>query len=100
MHRSWWRVLTKCGPLRSKWQTTSVFSPHECHAQSEKAKRYDTRRKGPRSLFVSYATGEERRHCSRKNEEAGPNQKLCSVTDVFGGESKVQCGKEQYCIGT
>ena len=36
----------------------------------------------------------------QKNEEAGPKWKWCSVVDVFGGESKVQCCKEQYCIGT
>ena len=34
------------------------------------------------------------------DEEAGPKWKWCSVVDVFGGESKVQCCKEQYCIGT
>ena len=27
-------------------------------------------------------------------------QKWCSVVDVSGGESKVWCYKEQYCIGT
>ena len=26
--------------------------------------------------------------------------KRCSVVDVSGGESKIQCCKEQYCIGT
>ena len=30
---------------------------------------------------------------------AGPKQKLCSAVDVSGGESKVRCCKEQYCIG-
>ena len=28
---------------------------------------------------------------------AGPKQKRCSAVDVSGGESKVQCCKEQYC---
>ena len=36
---------------------------------------------------------------SRKNEAAGPKQKWCSVVDVFGGEGKVQCPKEQCCLG-
>ena len=31
---------------------------------------------------------------------AGPKQKGCSPVDVFGGESKVLCSKEQHCIGT
>ena len=36
---------------------------------------------------------------SRKNEVVGPKQKWCPVVDVSGGESKVQCCKEKYCIG-
>ena len=35
-----------------------------------------------------------------ESEVAGPKQKRCSVVDISGGESKVQCCKEQYCIGT
>ena len=58
----------------------------------------------PRSESVKCVTGEEWRvitsNCSRKNEVAGPKQKWHSVAGVSGGESKVQCCKEQYCIGT
>ena len=53
-----------------------------------------------RSVGVQYATGEEQRNSSRKNEEAELKQKQCSVEDVSGGESKVRYCKEQYCIGT
>ena len=53
-----------------------------------------------RSVGVQYATGEEWRYCSRKNEEAGPKWKQCSVVPVSGGESRVWCCKAQYCIGT
>ena len=52
------------------------------------------------SLGPQYATGEEWRNNSRKNEEAEPKQKQREVVDVTGDESKVQCCKEQYCIGT
>ena len=52
----------------------------------------------PRSLGAQYATGEEWRNSSRRNEEAEPKQKQCPVVDVSGGESKVQCCKGQYCI--
>ena len=48
------------------------------------------------------AIGEEQRaitNSSRKNEVAEPKQKCHSVVDVSGGENKVQCYKEQYCIG-
>ena len=54
----------------------------------------------PRSVGVQYATGEEQINSSKKNEEAEPKQKQPLVVDVSGGESKVQCCKEQYCIGT
>ena len=54
----------------------------------------------PRSVCAQYATGEEWRNDSRKNEEAEPKQKQCPVVDVTGDGSKVRCGKEQYCIGT
>ena len=36
-----------------------------------------------------------------KSREIAPEgKKSCPVVDVSGGESKVQCCKEQYCIGT
>ena len=54
----------------------------------------------PRSVGVQYATGEEWRYSSRRNEEAEPKQKQCPVVVMSGGESKVWCCKEQYCIGT
>ena len=37
---------------------------------------------------------------SRKNEETEPKQKQHPVVDVTGDRNKVQCCKEQYCIGT
>jgi len=43
----------------------------------------------PRSLGVKYVIGEEQRNSSRKNEEAGPKQKQCSVVNVSGGDGKV-----------
>ena len=53
-----------------------------------------------RSVGVQYATGDQWRNNSRKNEETEPKQKQHSVVDVTGDGSKVQCCKEQYCIGT
>ena len=40
------------------------------------------------------------RNNSRKNEEMEPKQKQHPALDVTGDGSKVQCCKEQYCIGT
>ena len=54
----------------------------------------------PRSVGAQYATGEEWRNSSRKNEETKPKQKQLPAVDVTGDGSKVQCCKEQYCIGT
>ena len=54
----------------------------------------------PKSEDVQYATREEQRavtNSSRKDEAGGPKQKWLVVS---GDESKVQCCKEQYCIGT
>ena len=42
----------------------------------------------------------ERLNWTRKNEEGWPKQKWSSVVDVSGGDSKVWCYKEQYCIET
>ena len=54
----------------------------------------------PRSVGAQYATGEKWRNNSRKNEEAEPKQKQYPVVNVTSDRSKVQCCKEQYCIGT
>ena len=43
----------------------------------------------PRSVRAQYATGEEWRNNSRKNEETEPKQKQCPVVDVTGDRSKV-----------
>ena len=53
-----------------------------------------------RSVSAEYATRDQWRNNSRKNEEMEPKQKQHPVVDVTGDESKVQCCKEQYCIGT
>ena len=54
----------------------------------------------PRSVGTLYATGDQWRNNSRKNEETEPKQNQHPVVDVTGDGSKVQCCKEQYCIGT
>ena len=43
----------------------------------------------PRSVGAQYATGEEWRCSSRKNEEAEPKTKQCPAVDVTGDGSKV-----------
>ena len=54
----------------------------------------------PRLVSAQYATGDQWRNNSRKNEGMEPKQKQYPVVDVTGDGSKVQCCKEQYRIGT
>ena len=54
----------------------------------------------PRSVGAQYVTGDHWRNNSRKNEGMEPKQKQYPVVDVIGDRSKVQCCKEQNCIGT
>ena len=54
----------------------------------------------PRLVGAQYATGDQWRNNSRKNEETEPKQKQHPAVDVTGNRSKVGCCKEQYCIGT
>ena len=54
----------------------------------------------PRSVGAQYATGDQWRNNSRKNEGMEPKQKQYPAVDVTDDRSKVRCCKEQYCIGT
>ena len=67
----------------------------------------------PRSVGAQYATGDQWRNNSRKNEGMEPKQKQYPVVHVTSDRSKVPrdfprgptwlptwCCKEQYCIGT
>ena len=53
----------------------------------------------PGLVGPQYATGDQLRNNSRKNEETEPNQKQHPIVDVSGDGSKVWCGKEQYDLG-
>ena len=54
----------------------------------------------PRLVGAQYATGDQWRNNSRKNEEMEPKQKQYPIVDETGDGSKVRSCKEQYCIGT
>ena len=54
----------------------------------------------PRLVDAQYATGDQWRNNSRKNENMEPKQKQHTIVNVTGGGSKVRCCKEQYCVGT
>ena len=54
----------------------------------------------PRSVGAQYASGNQWRNNSRKNEKMEPKQKQNRAVDVTGDGSKFRCCKEHYCIGT
>ena len=54
----------------------------------------------PKLIGAQYATGDQWRNNSSKNEEMEPKQKQHPVVAVTGDGSKVQYCKEQYCTGT
>ena len=74
-----------------------ALRPQEQH---EKEKDRTPKDELPRSVGAQYATGDQWRTNSRKNEETKPKQKQHPAVDVTGDGSKVQCCKEQFCIGT
>ena len=70
------------------------------HEQYERQKDRTLKDEFPRSVGAQYATGDQWRNNSRKNEETEPKEKQHPTVDVTGDRSKVRCCKEQYCIGT
>ena len=90
MDRSWWRVLTKYGPLVKGMEKLLQYSCLENPMNSVKRQKDMTLKDElPRSVGAQYATGEEWRNNSRKNEELEPKQKQHPVVDVTGDGSKV-----------
>ena len=81
-----------------KFQVTKLIHRNLLHFYTLRTK--DQKEKLPRSVGAQYATGDEWRNNSRKNEGMEPKQKQYPAVDVTGDRSKVRCCKEQYCIGT
>ena len=77
------------------------YSCLEDPMNSMKRQKYMTLKEElPRWVSAKSATGDQWRNNSRKDEETEPKQRQHQVVDVTGDGSKVQCCKEQYCIGT
>ena len=88
MDRTWWRVLTKCGPLERGMANDFRYSCLENPMNSMKRQKDKTMKDElPRSVGAQYSTEKEWRNCSRKNEEA--EYKQCPVVDVTGDRSKI-----------
>ena len=91
MVRSWWRVLTKCGPLEKRMASHFRILALKTPWIAWKGKKI--------GHWKMNSKGDQINH-SGKNEEMEPRQKQHPVMDVTGDGSKVQCCEEQYCIGT
>ena len=74
---------------RKEWQTSSVFLPRERHDQYERQKDRTLKDELPRSVGAQYATGDQWKNNSRKNEGMEPKQKQYPVVDMTGDRSKV-----------
>ena len=85
---------------RREWQTTSVLLPLNSMNSMKRQNDRIVKEELPRSTGAQYATGDQWRNNSRKNEGMEPKQKQYPVVDVTGDRNKVWCCKEQYCIGT
>ena len=66
----------------------------------ERQKEITLKDEFPRSVGAKYATGDQWRNNSRKNEGMKPKQKQYPAVGVTDDRSKVRCYKEKYCIGT
>ena len=100
MDGSWWRGLTKCGPLEKGMANHFSMPPLRTPNSRKRQKDRTLKDELPRSVFAQHATGDQWRNNSRKNEETEPKQKQHPDVDVTGDRSKVQYCKQQYCIGT
>ena len=101
MGGSWWRVLTKHGPLEKEMANHFSILTLRTPWTVWKCKKDRTLKDDvPRYIGTQYAAGEEWKKSSGKNEKADPKQKQHLVVEVTGDGSKVWCCKKQYCIET
>ena len=89
MDRSWWRGLTE---LWSTGEGNGKPLQYSCfEAPIDSMKRQNDRilkEELPRSVDAQYATGDQWRNKSRKNEGMEPKQKRYPVVDVTGDRAR------------
>ena len=74
---------------RRELETTSVFVPWEPRESMKRQKDRTLKGELSRLVIAQYATGDQWRNNSRKNEEIEPKQKQDPVVNVTGDGSKV-----------
>ena len=69
MDGSWWRVLTKRGPLEKGTANHFSILALRTHEHMKRQKDRTLKEELPRPVGAQYATGDQWRNNSRKNEE-------------------------------
>ena len=99
-----WVMVERSGRMWSTGEGNGKPPQYSCLENSMNSMRRQNDRilkeELSRSVGAQYATGDQWRNNSRKNEGLEPKQKQYPVVGGTGDRSKVQCCKEQYCIGT
>ena len=91
---AWWRGLTQCGPLEKRMANHFSILALRTPWTVWKGKMIRILKEElPRSVGTQYATGDQWRNNSRKNEAMEPKQKEYPAVDVTGDRSKVRCCK-------
>ena len=97
--------MTECDgqnvvPWRREWKPPQYSCLENPMNSMKRQKDRTLKEELHRSVGAQYATGDQWRNSSRKNEGMEPKQKQRPVVDRNGLRCKVQCRKEQYCRGT
>ena len=87
MDGSWWKGLTECGPLEKGPLQYSCLE-NTMNSMKRKNDRI-LKEELPSSVGAQYATGDQWRNNSKKNEGLEPKQKQYPAVDVTGDRSKV-----------
>ena len=74
---------------RTEWQTTSVFLLEKPMNSMKRQKDRTLKDELPRSVGAQYATGDQWRNNSRKNDGMEPKKQQYPVVDMTGEGSKV-----------
>ena len=74
---------------RREWQATSVFLLENLMNSTKRQNDRILKEELPMSLGAQYATGDQGRNNTRKNEGMEPKQKQYPIVDVTGDRSKI-----------
>ena len=89
MNRSWWRVLTNGSNGEGNGKPLQYSCLENPMNSMKRQKDRTLKDELPKLVGPQYATGDQWRNNSRKNEEIEPKQKQYPVVDVTGGGSNV-----------